>query len=345
MRALVLSSALLLAACGASGDPRPATVATTTAPVVRTDIAQTQSVSGTITYGTPSPVVALGAGGVVTWLPGTGAVVHSGERLFSVDARPTVLMLGSLPAYRTMTVGTSGADVTQLEQNLLALGYATSSNLIADGNFTSADAAAVRRWQRGLGVAQTGVADLGTIVFSPTPLRVASITVTIGSPVGQGTPIITATPDNVHVAIALDTEFVGFVHAGDSVRITLPDLSTTVSGHVTALAATATVQSAQNQPGRPTIAVSVGVDDPGKIAGYDQAPVQVAITLAVHRNVLAVPVLALLAESGQTYGVRVVHGATRTLIHVTPGLQGTNGLIEVSGSQLSAGDLVEVPAT
>jgi peptidoglycan hydrolase-like protein with peptidoglycan-binding domain len=344
MRAFILSATLLLVACGAA-DPPTASVATTTTPVVRTDVARMQSVAGAITYGTPSPVVVLGPGGVITWLPDPGAVVGRGQRLYSIDARPTMLMLGSTPAYRALTVGTTGADVKELEQNLLALGYANSANLIADGNFTWADAAAVRRWQQSLGVSQTGFVDLGTVVFSPAPLRVSPGNANVGAPVGPGAQILNATPDAVHVSVALDTAYIAFLHLGNAVRVTLPDLSTVVSGHVTSIASTANVQMVQNQPSRPTVAVTIGVDDPRKIAGYDQAPVQVGITLEVHHNVLAVPVLALLAEPNQTYAVRVVHGSSRTFVTVTPGLEGSNDLIEVSGSGLSAGDLVEVPTT
>ena len=345
MRAIVVSSALLLVACGAASDPPAASVATTTAPVVRTDIVRSQAVSGTITYGAPSPVVVLGAGGVVTWLPEDGSVIGRGQRLYTIDSRSTFLMLGATPAYRTLADGTTGSDVRELEQNLLALGYANSSNLVADGNFTVADSAAVERWQQALGEPQTGRVDLGTVVFSPVPLRVTPGSTTVGTPVGPGTPILDSTRNDAHVSIALDTAYLAFLHPGDAVRVTLPDLSTTVAGHVTSIASTATSQMQQNnQPGRPTVAVTVGVDEPRKLAGYDEAPVQVAITLEVHHNVLAVPVLALLAEPNETYAVRVVHGSSRTLVAVTPGLEGTNDLIEVSGSQLSEGDLVEVPA-
>lgn len=334
---------LLMAACGGGPSAAGAEIATATAPVVRTDIARTQTVSGTVTYGAPTPVVTLAAG-VVTWLPIAGAVVNRGERLYAVDGRPTVLLQGTMPAYRTMSVGASGTDVRQLEQNLLALGYATSSNLVADGNYTSADAVAVRRWQRALGTAQTGVVAQGTVVFAPAALRVGDLQVTEGAPVGPGTAVLTATPTDVHVNVALDTAFVAFVHARDAVRVTLPDLSSSVAGHVVSIAPTATVASLPNQAPRPTVAVRVDVDDPHKIQLYDQAPVQVAITLEVHRNVLAVPVLALLAEPNEKYAVRVVSGLTRTLVDVVPGIQGSSGLIEVTSPGLAAGDLVEVPA-
>ncbi len=335
---------LLLAACGTNPSSAGAGVATTTAPVVRTDIARTQSVSGTITYGAALPVIALGEPGVVTWLPAEGTVVNRGERLYGINGRPTLLFTGTVPAFRSMTIGTYGTDVEQLEQNVLALGFANSSNLIADGHFTSADAAAVRRWQRALGVAQTGVVDLGTVLFAPNPMRIAALQLTLGAQAGPGAVILTTSPTDVHVNVPLDTSYIAFVHATDPVRVTLPDLSTSVGGHIVSIAPNAIVASAPNQPSRPTIAVRVDVDDPTKLRAYDQAPVQVAITIQVHRNVLAVPVLALLAEPGETYAVRTVHGSTRTLVTVVPGLQASNGLIEVASPSLSEGELVEVPA-
>ena len=338
-----VAAVAVLSAC-ASATPPAASVATTTAPVVRTDVARTQPVSGSVTYGTPAPVFALGGGGVVTWIPAVGATINRGGALYAIDARPTVLLFGAAPAYRDLRIGTSGADVTQLELNLLALGYATRSNLIANGQYTSADADAVRRWQRALGMPQTGVVELGTAVFAANALRIASVAVTVGSPVGPGTPVLSTTGTSVYVRVALDTSYAAFVRSGDAVRVTLPDLSTQVNGHVTWMAAAATVVEAQNgPPPRPTIALNVAVDEPSRIAAFDGAPVQVAITFDVHRNVLAVPVLALLAEPDGGYAVRVVHGAQRTLVPVVPGIQGSTGLIEVTGAGLAEGELVEVP--
>src|SRR5262249_24176616 len=129
---------------------------------------------------------------------------------------------------------------------------------------------------------------------------------------------------------------------GDSVKVTMPDLNTQVAGHITYIASTAVVTSGQG-PQRPTIAVNVTVEDTRKLAGYDAAPVQVALTIEVHRNVLAIPVQALLARPDGTYAVRVVEGTRRSLVTVVPGLQGQNSLVEVSGGRLHAGDLVEVP--
>ena len=70
----------------------------------------------------------------------------------------------------------------------------------------------------------------------------------------------------------------------------------------------------------------------------------VNITTQTARNVLAVPVNALLALQGGGYGVEVVTGKTSHLVGVTTGLYG-NTLVQVSGSGITAGTLVEVPSS
>jgi len=78
-------------------------------------------------------------------------------------------------------------------------------------------------------------------------------------------------------------------------------------------------------------------------AGLDQAPVQVAITQQQHRDVLAVPVTALLALPGGGYAVRTASGPGRRLISVTTGLfDDATGLVEVSGPGLAVGQAVQV---
>ena len=77
-------------------------------------------------------------------------------------------------------------------------------------------------------------------------------------------------------------------------------------------------------------------------AGLDQAPVQVAITQQLDRNVLAVPVTALLALPGGGYAVRL-GTLSRRLIPVATGLfDDAAGLVEVAGPGLAAGLPVEV---
>ncbi|MFJ8686512.1 efflux RND transporter periplasmic adaptor subunit [Micromonospora wenchangensis] len=104
----------------AGGDP-PVPVRTTT--VVRTDLATTVSLTGTLGYGRAEPVKG-GRSGTVTWLPAAGATVTRGEQLYRVDDQPVPLFYGGLPLYRDLAEpGTVGRDVRVVATNLKALGY------------------------------------------------------------------------------------------------------------------------------------------------------------------------------------------------------------------------------
>jgi multidrug efflux pump subunit AcrA (membrane-fusion protein) len=92
--------------------------------------------------------------------------------------------------------------------------------------------------------------------------------------------------------------------------------------------------------------VIVNPTDPAATGTWDQAPVNVTITTGSVSNGVVVPVDALLAKSGGTYAVEVVgaNGA-RHLVSVTLGLfDDADGLVQVSGSELAAGQRVVVPA-
>ncbi len=73
-------------------------------------------------------------GGTLTWLPSAGKVIRQGQVLYRVDnGTPVVLLYGSVPAWRNMSEGTTGEDVTQLNHDLVDLGYANSSDIGALG--------------------------------------------------------------------------------------------------------------------------------------------------------------------------------------------------------------------
>jgi len=76
-----------------------------------------------------------GQGGeTLTWLPSGGSVIRQGQVLYRVDnGTPVVLLYGSVPSWRTMPEGTTGEDVTQLNHDLVDLGYANSSDVSALG--------------------------------------------------------------------------------------------------------------------------------------------------------------------------------------------------------------------
>jgi multidrug efflux pump subunit AcrA (membrane-fusion protein) len=75
--------------------------------------------------------------------------------------------------------------------------------------------------------------------------------------------------------------------------------------------------------------------------------VEVTITTANVPNALVVPIAALLAHSGGGYAVEVVGtGGINHLVPVTLGLfDDADGLVQVTGSGLDAGQSVVVPNT
>jgi hypothetical protein len=93
--------------------------------------------------------------------------------------------------------------------------------------------------------------------------------------------------------------------------------------------------------------VGVTPSDPAATGTWDQAPVQVGITTASVPSALVVPVTALLAQPGDGYVVEVVAaGETNHLVAVSLGLfDDADGLVQVTGSGLAAGQQVVVPAT
>jgi hypothetical protein len=75
--------------------------------------------------------------------------------------------------------------------------------------------------------------------------------------------------------------------------------------------------------------------------------VQVGLTTASVPNALVVPVTALLAQAGGGYSVEVVGaGGLHHLVAVSLGLfDDAEGLVQVTGSGLAAGQTVVVPST
>jgi peptidoglycan hydrolase-like protein with peptidoglycan-binding domain len=316
---------------------------TSLATVEKRTLSSRVSVNGTLGYLGAYQVV-NGAQGHWTSLPAVGQVISQGQTIASVDGSPVVLFYGAIPAYRDFRSGMSdGEDVKQLEQNLLALGYGNSSNLVASGHFDAFDVAAVKRWQKAMGMAQTGVISLGQVVFLPDAIRITSVAATLGSMAQPGAPMAMATSTTRRILVNLSANQQSKVKVGDKVTITLPNRKTT-DGTVSAVGTVAT--SSGNGGGTPTIEVLITPTDPAATGTLDAAPVSVAIVTAQVADVLAVPVTALLAQK-DAYVVEVVDASGQhRFIPVTVGLfDDSSGLVQVEGTGLAEGQKVVVAGT
>jgi len=334
------------ASSGAAGQ---GSAAPATAAVTRQDLSAVTPVTATLGYAN-SYVVRGQGGGTLTWLPSPGQVIRQGQALYQTgNGSPTVLLYGRVPAWRVLDEGITGQDVSQLNHDLVHLGYAGRAEIVALGwdYYSWETAGAVQRLDEHLGVpSPPGSLSLGQVVFEPEALRVSQVTGSLGGPASG--PVLAATSDRHAVTIPLDASDQSEVKAGDTVTVTLPD-GATMPGLVSSVGTVATEATASGPGQNPatTIPVQVTLTDPKAAGSLDQAPVTVNITTASSPGpVLAVPVGALLAQAWGGYVVEIAGpGTTRRWVPVTPGIfDDDSGLVQVTGA-LTPGQRVVVPAS
>jgi Putative peptidoglycan binding domain len=304
----VLAAAAVLAAIATVGGvavtsgAKPATAAAQPAPantaqVEKRTLSATVPQDGTLTYrarsdGSPYSVINQ-ARGTYTKLPSLGQVIHQGHVLYRVNDGPVVLLYGPTPAYRTLSAGATGPDVAELNADLVALGYATPSQLSrTSASFGSATTTAVEKLQAAVGVPQTGTLTLGQAVFEPTAVRVTTVSAQSGGGAQTGETVLQGTSTTREVQVALDASQQTSVAVGDKVSITLPNNQTT-PGVVSSVGTVATCPSSSGSGGSgsssaapgadscssassgssttPTITVDVRPSDPAATGTWDQA--------------------------------------------------------------------------
>lgn len=305
--------------------------------VTRQDLVDTESADGTLGYQDPATIINQRRG-TVTWLPGDGTVRRRGSTLYRVDTLPVTLMYGKVPAYRRLAVGVEGDDVRQLERNLRTLGY---PGFTVDEEFSSATASAVKEWQEDRGLAVTGSVESGQVVFTPGAVRVTSAEVALGGQAAPG-PVLEVTGTSRVVTVPLPVSDQRFVRKGASVQVELPG-GKTVKGRISdvgTVAETAGDDQQDQQDSEATIDVTVALN--GSSGSIDQAPVTVEFVSERRKDVLTVPVAALLALSEGGYGVQVVGGGTSRIVAVRTGMF-ADGRVEVSGAGVAEGVSVGVP--
>ena len=189
----------------------------------------------------------------------------------------------------------------------------------------------------------TGEILLGEVVFEPGPIRVTSVTPSVGASIagggggsgssggggGAGGTVLTATGTTPVVTVDLGVSQEYLVKPGDGVSVVMPDGTTTVGGHVETVGTVATCREAaapdrrreqRERLGWPVAVLSAGSNGSAgathrrlwrsrstwtRPAGRitGSGPVNVNITTQTVSNVLAVPVNALLALQGGGIGV------------------------------------------
>ncbi|MGV9288169.1 peptidoglycan-binding protein [Streptomyces sp. NPDC003719] len=243
---------------------------------------------------------------------------------------------GVRPAPREMR----GMDVMQFETNLAALGY---TGFTVDETFTAGTADAVRRWQRSLGVEETGTVGVGDVIYSAGRVRIGRAGVRPGAAVGENALTYTDTARKVVVdASAADA---AWAVRGASVTVRLPT-GTSVPGTVAAIGGQASPaggeggDGGEGGAGQPaTVPVTVTLRDQKALGRLESGPVTVEYVGREVKDVLAVPVSALVALAEGGHGLETGDGR---FVAVRTGLF-ADGKVEVSGPAVREGMKVRIP--
>ncbi len=109
----------VFSAAGSPGAGGLGAAAPATQPVVREDLAATTPVTATLGYA-GSYIVLGQSGGTLTSLPSPGQVIRQGQVLYKTgNGSPVVLLYGRVPDWRALGEGLTGADVSELNHDLV----------------------------------------------------------------------------------------------------------------------------------------------------------------------------------------------------------------------------------
>jgi Putative peptidoglycan binding domain len=381
-----------------TGAPPPTVV---TAPVVSQVLTSSVQMRGVVYpsaqynvyVSAPSASSSAGTGGSSSAGASTGAVyitklevaagdtISNGEQLAELDGEPLFVLAGSVPAWRDLTPGETGPDVTELQNALASLGYYDRGD--TPGYFGAATQDAVAAYYEHLGYTApaSGGVPAADVVFLPSlPATVVGVNGAAGQQPGQ--PFLElAARGSLALTGELPPSYAGQVKPGLSVSIydaitgihatgTVAGLGTATAtvpaGTVVDVGSGAATAASAASGGSSSSDSSAGSGSSGSSSGsgvttfipLTVAPSQplaaalngenVLVTVQTGQTegpVLTVPVAAIVtSESGTTYvTVAGAHG-TQTRVPVTPGLS-ENGYVQVTASRsgtLAAGDRVVV---
>ncbi len=347
-----------------TGPPQPTvlTTAVTRQVVSSTVLAQgvvseSSEVSGPDSFGSTGAAAAGAGGAGAATLPivtrifrHPGSVVQAGSVLAEVAGRPLFVFGGTVPVYRDLMPGESGTDVTQLQEGLAAIGFATGSDAI--GKYGPGTAAAVAAFYHAIGysvVLAAGKPKSGDramvpdteVMFVP---RLPAHVVRYSDSVGQEVtgPLVTLSMGEPMISGQINPVYQNLVRRGTRVEISggLPGGG---SYHGTVDSISSTVRSRGSISGGDYLPAEI-TPAAGLPVSSIRQDVQITITAARSKGeVLAVPEAAVFAAaSGMTYVTKVTAHGQQTRVPVRIGVTG-NGMVQIipaDGAVISAGDRV-----
>ena len=154
-------------------------------------------------------------------------------------------------------------------------------------------------------------------------------------------PVLVTSSARRVVSVELEANQQSIAHRGQAVEVVLPG-GAEVPGEVIALAALEAPAAGEGEPeeAEPGIEATISVTGRSRIPALDGATVSVRFTCRIRRQVLSVPLTALVAIGAERFAVYAREGRVRRRIVVSPGL-GADGYVEVEGKGLREGMTVE----
>lgn len=195
----------------------------TTAVVEQGEVGESLQLNTVAHWGSVPDGINQASGTVTAVGVSPGEEVVPGTVLYTVNLRPVVVASGQTPAFRVMKRDDEGDDVAQLQQMLGALGFYGG---YADGEFGPGTETAVKLWQESLGLDDTGVVDLGDVVFVsslPARITVDAEVVSRGATLSGGEEVLRVLPDAPTFRIPATDAQAGMIPAGTHVEITSPE--------------------------------------------------------------------------------------------------------------------------
>ncbi|MFI9824378.1 peptidoglycan-binding protein [Streptomyces sp. NPDC052013] len=243
-----------------------------------------------------------------------------------------------------------GADVRQFEENLAALGY---TGFTVDDTFSAKTAEAVKRWQKALGLPQTGTVKVGDVVYAGGPIRIARTGVRVGTE--ASTEAVNYSSTSRMVTVDASAADMAWAQRGNAVTVDLPD-GAAARGQVASVGTDASPAegsgsgSGGGEGGAEgaTVPVVITFADQKALGRLESGPVTVRYVGRERKGVLTVPVVALVALAEGGYGLEPTEakdgdkGGAGRYVAVTTGLV-ADGKAEVSGPGVREGMTVRIP--
>ena len=171
-------------------DAEAAAVETTVIAAEERDLRRFDEWAGTLQPG-PSSAITAATRGTLTRTVDVGTTIVAGDAIAEIDGTAVVALYGSVPQFRELSIDSDpGADIRQLEENLVALGFDPTGTLTVDDTFTTTTATVVEAWETELGLNDPdGIVAAGQIAFIAGPSEVTSRT-PVGAQANAGQEIL-----------------------------------------------------------------------------------------------------------------------------------------------------------